>query len=166
MEKNETVEISKVISYNKQQIEHVRLFQQLVQEFCNELMREAINHDQSKFGEIEYETFVQSQGALNQSKTGKDQEYQKFLNSKGIQSHIQSNPHHPEYWDHRGLKMPIQQGILMYFDWLSRSIQRGTGMEAFWQFNTEKLKTQKHILPVAEAMRSTWVSELEGYKKV
>lgn len=137
---------SEIVNYNKQQLEHIELVQQLVLNFCCELMLESVGHDTSKFDNDEYWTFIESCSSLNNSKDGKDVNYQKFLNSEAIQKHITENKHHPEYWDKRNEMMPIIQAIIMFFDWESRSIQRGTPMSNFREFNTDKLTKQPHAL--------------------
>ena len=143
-----------VIKYNKQQIEHIKMVQEFVHDFCHGLMVEAIKHDQSKFSENEYEDFVSKQNVLNTTTTGLDDNYQKSVKSLGIQTHIKTNPHHPEYWDGVGMQMPINQAIIMYYDWKSRSIQRGTKMEDFWEHNTRKLKNHPRALSMVQLLAS------------
>lgn len=151
------MDIKELTDFNKQQLEHISLVQGLVFKFCNTLMNEALRHDFSKFDLEEYETFVSSRSALNSSKDGRDVDYQKFLNGAAIQRHITENPHHPEYWDKRGKEMPPLQVILMFFDWVSRSHQRGTPFNDFWEFNTAKLKNQPHALALVNFLRdSNW----------
>ena len=62
--------------------------------------------------------------------------------------------HHPEYWDKRGEKMPPIQAIIMYMDWRSRSIQRGTDFDDFWEFNCSKLKNQPDALALVCCLKS------------
>jgi len=145
----------KIIAFNQQQIEHAQRVRELVLRFCYDLIWEVNQHDNSKFAGKEYFAFIESRESLNNSPDGKDAEYQKHLNSDAIQSHITSNAHHPEYWDKQKTMMPITEAIIMYFDWMARSHQRGTKMKDFWAFNTEKLKNQPEALALVEYLRKS-----------
>lgn len=144
--------MQEIIDFNLQQLTHIQFVQRLVHQFCSNLTMEAIGHDTTKFSNAEYDTFVNSRKSLNESKDGKDENYQKFLNSQGIQHHITQNRHHPEYWDAIGQEMPLDQIIIMFFDWKSRSIQRGTNFADFLPFNLEKLKNQPKARVVVELL--------------
>lgn len=148
-----------VVKYNKQQIEHIKMVQEFIHEFCMKLMKEAIKHDQSKFNENEYEDFVAKQNILNTTATGLDESYKASVKSTGIQTHIKTNPHHPEYWDLLETEMPIHQAIIMYYDWKSRSQQRGTKMEDFWEHNTRKLKNHPRALTLVKLL-----AQEDGYQ--
>jgi len=150
------VDLTEIVEFNKQQATHIRMVQEMVQEFCHILMRDALEHDQSKWNENEYSTFVASRKVLNQSADGKDAEYQKWTQNKAIQSHINHNPHHPEYWERIGFEMPLQDAIIMFFDWYARSKQRGTDFNQFWPYNVEKLKNQPRALAVVELLRKRY----------
>src|SRR3990167_7566082 len=110
-------EIEKVKKFNQDQRDHEILFNKSIWNLCNSLMTAAIEHDRSKWSNKEYDTFVQSRDSLRGSATGKDEAYQKNLNSEAIQAHICDNSHHPEYWDKRNEVMPLWAIISMYFDW-------------------------------------------------
>ena len=139
--------------FNQDQIEHLQLLQKQVLDFCNKLMVSAIEHDKSKWSDIEYDAFVASRDSLRGSKTGQDEDYQKHLKSDAIQHHVNNNPHHAEYWDSRGLLMPVHEIISMFFDWRSRCLAKGGSMNDFWEFNLAKLKTQTHAIPIVEALK-------------
>lgn len=150
------MEIEKVLQFNNDQIEHLQILQKQVLEFCNKLMTSAIEHDRSKWSAVEYEEFVRQRTALRGSVDGKDKAYQDGYRTEAIQHHVNNNPHHPEYWDSRGLKMPLHEIISMFLDWNSRCIQKGGDMEKFWEYNIAKLKTQSHAIPIVEAMKAEW----------
>lgn len=150
--------IERVIKYNKQQLEHIQMVQTSVHDFCDILSRETLFHDASKFSEEEYEDFVNKQDILNQTKNGLDDAYKASVKSGGINHHITNNPHHPEYWDRLGQQMPIHQAIIMYYDWKSRSAQRGTKMEDFWEHNVRKLKNHPRAFALVSAL-----AEEQGY---
>jgi hypothetical protein len=142
---------NEIINYNKKQIEHMYLVKKNVWDFCRRLMEAALEHDHSKFEEEEYWTFVETGRARSQSKDGQDSEYQNALNSEAIQHHISINSHHPEFWD--DTPMPIIEAIIMFFDWYSRAEQRGMSMEAFWEYNTDKLKDHKDARNLVEYLK-------------
>jgi hypothetical protein len=48
--------------------------------------------------------------------------------------------------------MPLDQIIIMFFDWKSRSLQRGTNFQDFLPFNMEKLKNQPKAKVVVELL--------------
>jgi len=150
------LDFAKIVAYNEDQIDHVILVQKQVLEFCNKITVSAIEHDRSKFSEKEYSAFVRSRESLRRSSTGTDAEYQKHLMGEGIQHHIHNNPHHAEYWDKLGLKMPVHEVISMFFDWRSRSIAKGDGMDGFWEYNLAKLKNQPHAIPIVEALKAEY----------
>lgn len=146
--------MKEIIDFNLQQVDHVRIHQELVLQFAYDLVKESLRHDRSKFSEAEYKAFVDSRQSLNQSKTGTDPEYQKHLNGEAIQHHIHNNTHHPEYWDDKGENtMPVSCAIQMYFDWKSRSVQRNNGMDSFWAFNLSKLTKQPAALAIVSQLR-------------
>lgn len=149
-------DMKRIVAFNEDQIDHVIIVQRQVLNFCHKIMTSAIEHDRSKFSSLEYEAFVASRESLNQSKTGNDEDYQKHLKGEAIQHHIHNNPHHAEYWDKRGEKMPVHEVISMFFDWRSRSIAKGGGMEGFWEYNLAKLKNQPHAIPIVEALREEY----------
>jgi hypothetical protein len=149
-----TIDMDDIVAFNQQQLEHISTHQQLVWGWVSKLMLDVFGHDQTKFQKTQYSAFVNSRQSLNQSKDGKDPEYQKNLNSAAIQEHITNEVHHPEYWDATGFdSMPVRCAIQMYFDWKSRSVQRGTSMTSFWEFNIEKLKNQPTAQKIVEHLR-------------
>lgn len=151
---SEPVDLEEVIEFNQQQIEHIQLHQSLIWDWVSKMMQDVLIHDKTKFAKSQYAAFVQSRQSLNQSKDGKDKEYQKHLNSASIQEHIHSEVHHPEYWDDKGFDtMPVRCAIQMYYDWKSRSLQRGTSMTAFWDFNIAKLQNQPTAQKIVEHLR-------------
>lgn len=153
--------LDKVRKFNLEQLEHVRLVQQLLRFLTGDLELSAILHDASKFDEPEYAFFVDAVSSLRQSTTGKDSAYQKKWRSDAIQHHIHNNPHHAEYWDKRGEQMPVTEVIHMYFDWISRNIQkREQGKkDDFWEYNLAKLKNQPHAVAIVNALRHDYPPE-------
>lgn len=139
-------------NFQKDQIEHLQIVQRQVVKFCDKILMSAVEHDTSKWSDLEYEAFVKSRESLRASKTGKDASYQKHLNSDAIQFHIKNNPHHAEYWDARGEKMPVHEIISMFFDWRSRCLAKGVDMKDFREFNMAKLKNQKHAIAIVEQL--------------
>jgi len=147
------IELKKAIAWNNDQIIHTQVVQKQVLEFVNKLFVSAIEHDTSKWSNIEYSAFMASHTSLKQSVTGTDDEYQKHLKGGAIQHHIKNNPHHAEYWDERKELMPVYEIISMFFDWRSRSIAKGGGMDGFWEYNIAKLKNQPHAIPIVNALK-------------
>ena len=146
--------MDKTIAFNQDQIDHIMRVQENVFKFCSNIIKEGIRHDESKFSKVEYDAFINSRDSLNASRDGKDEEYQKNLNSKSIQHHINENPHHPEYWNTRKKEMPIEQVIIMFFDWYSRCQQKETSMDDFWDYNLAKLETQPKAKAVVSLLKS------------
>jgi hypothetical protein len=143
----------KIVAFNNDQIEHLQILQKQVLEFTNKILIAAIEHDRSKWSEIEYSTFVDARTSLRGSKDGKDEAYQRDYRSEAIQHHVQNNPHHPEHWDQKGEPMPVHEVISMFFDWRSRCISKGGSMEDFWSYNLAKLTNQPHAVPIVEALK-------------
>ncbi len=143
-------------NFQKDQIEHLQIVQMQVADFCHKITMSAVEHDTSKWSDLEYSAFVASRESLRASKTGQDAEYQKNLNSKAIQFHIKNNPHHAEYWDERNQKMPVHEVISMFFDWRSRCMAKEGSMDDFWEFNLAKLKNQPHAVPIVEALKEEY----------
>ena len=149
-------DMKKIIAFNEDQIDHVVLIQRQVLDLCNKLLVSAIEHDRSKFSELEYTAFVESRDSLNQSKDGNDAEYQKHLKGEAIQHHITNNPHHAEYWDARNEHMPFHEIVSMFFDWRSRCLAKGGNMDAFWEYNIAKLKNQPHAIAIVECLKEEY----------
>jgi len=145
--------MERVIKFNQTQLKHVSLVQELTWEFCQLLMKQAIEHDASKFSAEEYEAFLNSQESLAKAKSGTDEDYQKHFKSDAIQHHVLNNPHHPEYWDAKEQEMPLECVISMFFDWLARTIQKGGNLEDFWEYNLAKLEKQPRAKAVVELLR-------------
>jgi len=143
----------KLMAWNRDQIEHLQIVQKQVLEFTHRILTSAIEHDTSKWSDLEYEAFVDSRDSLRAAKDGFDPEYQKALKGDAIQHHIHNNPHHAEYWDKRGELMPVHEVISMFFDWRSRCIAKGGDMDAFWKYNLAKLEKQPHAIPIVEALK-------------
>lgn len=139
--------------FNRDQIQHLQILQEEVLQFTTALWKAAIEHDTSKWSDVEYDAFCEARESLRGSADGKDEEYQKHFKSEAIQHHVLNNPHHPEYWDAKGERMPVVEIISMYFDWRSRCIAKGGSMDAFWDYNLAKLKNQSHAIPVVEQLR-------------
>ena len=152
-------------NFQKDQIEHLRLIQKQVLEFTNKILISAIEHDTSKWSDLEYNAFCASRESLRGSKTGQDEDYQKHLKSDAIQYHIKNNPHHAEYWDSIGKKMPVHEVISMFFDWRSRNIAKGGSMKNFWEFNLKKLENQRHAIPIVEALLEEYGENAESEYK-
>ena len=142
--------------FQKDQIEHLQLVQKQVLDFSQKIQQSAIEHDTSKWSDLEYEAFVDSRESLRGSKDGKDLQYQKHLKSDAIQFHIQNNAHHAENWDAKGEAMPIHEVISMFFDWRSRCLAKGGSMDDFWEFNLAKLKNQPHAIPIVEQLKKEY----------
>jgi hypothetical protein len=142
-----------IIDWNEEQREHEQIFQQLCLEFNVFIINEAIKHDNSKWSAEEYETFLGARDSLRGSKDGTDKEYTNHYKSDAIQHHVKNNSHHPEFWDERGLPMPVVNVIAMFFDWLSRSKQRNMNMDDFWEYNISKLSNQPHAIQIVEALK-------------
>jgi hypothetical protein len=151
--------MDKITVWNRDQIQHTQLVQKQVLEFTTILLGAVIEHDTSKWSDLEYKAFLDSHNSLRSSTSGTDPEYQKHLKGEAIQHHITTNPHHPEYWDARGELMPLHEIISMFFDWRARSIAKGDGMDGFWQYNLDKLKKQPHAIPVVEALKREYAKE-------
>lgn len=145
--------IDNAIAFNNDQRAHEQIFQRLCLTFAHNLMQLAVDHDTSKWSKEEYSTFVGSRDSLRGSTDGNDAEYERHYRSEAIQNHVKNNPHHPEYWDAIGEAMPLLDVISMFFDWQSRSIQKGGDMADFWEYNLAKLKNQPHAAAIVEAMR-------------
>jgi hypothetical protein len=145
------MDMGEIIQWNEEQREHEQIFQRLCLTWCHDMAQQAITHDNSKWSEGEYRTFLGARDSLRGSATGQDKEYAKHYNSEAIQHHVRSNNHHPEFWPHGD--MPVVCIVMMFFDWLSRSMQKGTGLSGFWEYNLKKLEHQPHAIPIVEALR-------------
>jgi len=154
--------MEKIIAFNKDQIQHIQLVQKQVLDFCHKIMSAAIEHDKSKFDELEYKGFIDSRDSLRGSKNGKDEEYQKHFKTEAIQHHILNNSHHPEFWDAIKMPMPVHEIISMFFDWRSRCLAKGASMEDFWPYNIAKLKIQSHAIPIVEALKREYSVKENG----
>ena len=147
------MEKEKVIAFNQDQVDHNIRVAMEVQRLCNMLMLDVVSHDRSKFDPEEFEAFVDSRDSLNASTDGKDEDYQKHLKGAAIQHHITTNRHHPEYWDRIRQEMPVDQAIIMFFDWKARCDAKGSTLDRFWDYNMEKLKKHPTAKAVAEGLK-------------
>lgn len=156
------VNLGQVLEFNADQLLHMSIFQQLIQILSGALVDEAITHDMTKFRAEEFRAFLENVNVCRESKTGNEEDYQKGYRSDGIQHHVHYSRHHPEYWSIRHLKMPFTDIIAMYFDWLSRTIQKGNTdtFYGFWDYNLEKLRNdQEHAIPIVKELRREFPPE-------
>lgn len=156
------IDLGNVLEFNADQLLHVRIVQQLLKHICDVLMEEALDHDKTKFRAEEFMSFLENVFVRRKAKSGTDEDYQKGLKSQGVQYHITHNQHHPEYWAARNKKMPITDVIVMYFDWMSRTVQREdpSTFNGFWEYNLDKLRGgQEHAIPIVEELRREFPPE-------
>lgn len=156
--------MDKIINFNIDQVEHTQLVQKLVWMFINDLMKEVLTHDFSKWQTEEYETFVNSRDSLNKSVSGNEEEYQKILISEAVQHHYENNTHHPEYWSNKENSMPLHEIIIMFFDWASRTISKNGNLNDFWDYNIKKLNQceQFHAIPVVHMLAKHYREKIEN----
>lgn len=153
-----------IIEFNRDQVKHIQLVQTYALNFTHELMQEAVEHDTTKWFKEEYDTFVNSRNSLNQSKDGKDMNYQKTLLSDAVQHHYKHNKHHPEYWKDEPNSMPVIEVIIMFFDWASRTVAKGGQLDNFWSYNIQKLKEcqQDHAIAIVERLKLDYGADIDA----
>lgn len=147
-EEEEPPPFSEIVSWNEDQNTHVEIVQRLCLMAANFLMEIALGHDKSKFSNEEYATFINSKSALDGAEKGPDKDYKEWCTSNAIRHHVQNNRHHPEFWDAISVDMPFLEVVIMYFDWVARTLQRGGDYEDFREYNMAKLTNQ----PTARAI--------------
>ena len=152
--KKAEMDFKEIVAFNLQQVEHIRIHQEMVFQWASGLIQGTFGHDRSKFNEDQYWTFVEGRTTLHSSPDGKDEGFKKYLHTDAIQRHITQERHHPEHWDLQGEdSMPIACAIQMYFDWKARCTQNGRSMEAFWESNVARLTKQPTARVVVEQLK-------------
>lgn len=125
----------------------IQLFQKGEEEFALELLKNIMNHDDSKANKIEFEGMADDP----------DIDYSYLTKKKfdAIKHHWRNNPHHPEYWarweeepesiipekPHEISKEFGENPIYiaeMCCDWVSRSMQYQTDIVHFWEKEAPK----------------------------
>ena len=155
-----TPELKDIQAWNLEQLKHVELVQRLLLFLTHLITERSLAHDRSKFTDEEYVTFLCSHEILNQARSGDDESYKRCFKTVAIQHHVKNNQHHPEYWDARAEPMPFLEIIIMYFDWLSRTIQKGSDYREFRDYNFKKLENQPHAKVIVESLEKQFPAEM------
>ena len=107
---------------------HIRRVQELLSDFCRELMRRGIVHDASKLLPPEKECFDEITEQLRGITYG-GEEYRATLKrmAPAIQHHQKHNSHHPEFYANGINGMSLFDLVEMWCDWKAASERHADG---------------------------------------
>lgn len=107
---------------------HIREVQNNLTIIIAELLERLKAHDDSKFSDIELETYTRVTPRLKNLEYG-SQEYKDNIADLGaaVQHHYQNNRHHPEYCGGDYKNMDLVDLVEMLMDWLAATKRHTTG---------------------------------------
>lgn len=109
-------------------LKHIKRVNQLIVEFCIEMQKRAIIHDNSKLEEPEKSAFDRMTPKLATSTYG-SAEYKSFLDEMrpAVDHHQKNNSHHPEFYDNEIDGMNLFDIVEMFFDWKAAGERHNNG---------------------------------------
>ncbi len=112
----------------RQTAEHIKRVGQCMSDACNNLMRRAVEHDQSKYSAEEFPAFARVTPKLRGLTYGSP-EYKKSLEELGpsLKHHYENNSHHPEYYNRGFWGMSLLDWIEMLCDWKAATERHADG---------------------------------------
>jgi len=107
---------------------HIQRVRNLINLIIKDFIWRAEEHDQSKMGKIELETFVEYTPKLKSSTYGSD-EYKGFLQAMApaLKNHYENNRHHPEHFPNGLDDMTLMDLLEMFIDWKAASERHEDG---------------------------------------
>lgn len=112
----------------RETVKHVRRVGNLMLDATRDLLRRAVNHDDSKFYADEYETFARETPGLRDLTYGSD-EYKAALERMRpcLALHYERNPHHPEHHANGIADMTLLDLLEMLADWKAATERHADG---------------------------------------
>lgn len=119
-------------------LKHIKRVNELLLFACQDLLKRAMRHDDSKLIEPEKSRFDNIAPKLNTLEFGSE-EYKSSLKELGIalKHHYEKNSHHPEHYDEGVNDMDLLDLIEMFFDWCAASERTKDG-NIYVSINTNK----------------------------
>jgi hypothetical protein len=123
-------------------LKHIKRVNDLLLQFCREMMCRATLHDQSKLLPPEKEAFDEYTPMLSGLTYGSD-EYRATLRAMqpAIEHHQKNNSHHPEFYADGINGMTLMDLVEMFFDWKAASERHSDGC-IFWSIDVNKDRFQ------------------------
>jgi hypothetical protein len=108
--------------------QHIRQVQDNLTVVISELLERIKAHDDSKFSDVELDTFVRVTPRLRESVYGSD-EYKANLADmqEALKHHYANNRHHPEFYSSGYRDMDLVDLLEMLLDWLAATKRHNTG---------------------------------------
>lgn len=112
----------------KETKEHIAQVREFMMMFAQELIRRALEHDDSKLKSPEVEIFTEYTPKLKDSTYGSD-EYKSFLEGMGValKHHYENNTHHPEHHENGIRDMDLADIVEMVCDWKAATMRHANG---------------------------------------
>ena len=109
-------------------LEHKQTVAKLITEFCETMLKRAVNHDNSKLDKVEKDLFDIETPVLKTLTYGTP-EYKESLKRLGValEHHYKHNSHHPEHYENGIDDMDIFDIVEMLFDWRAASLRHTDG---------------------------------------
>jgi hypothetical protein len=119
-------------------LKHIKRVNELLLFACQDLLKRAMRHDDSKLIEPEKSRFDNVAPKLNTLEFGSE-DYKSSLDELGIalKHHYENNSHHPEHYDEGINDMDLLDLIEMFFDWCAASERTKDG-NIYVSINTNK----------------------------
>jgi len=108
--------------------EHISQVREFMLIFAQELIKRALDHDQSKLENPEVDIFTEYTPKLKHSTYGSD-EYKTFLSEMqvALEHHYANNSHHPEHYKNGIRGMDLADIVEMICDWKSATMRHADG---------------------------------------
>ena len=121
--------------FETETLKHKKQVADLLMGFASELLRRAVEHDESKLEDPERETFIRVTPKLK-SLTYGSKEYHDQIAELGpaLKHHYDNNPHHPEHTEDVGM-MTLLDITEMFCDWLAATYRHADGRKTAFAGN-------------------------------
>lgn len=109
-------------------LNHIKRVNELLLFACQDLIKRAMQHDDSKLKSPEKQKFDEMTPKLKGLTYGSD-EYKKSLDELGValKHHYENNSHHPEFYENGVNDMDLLDLLEMFFDWCAATERHENG---------------------------------------
>lgn len=131
-------------------LEHIKRVNELLLNFCQEMMNRAARHDDSKLLSPEKEMFDEYTPKLKGSTYGSP-EYQELLKGLGValKHHYENNSHHPEHYENGIEGMTLFDLVEMFYDWKAASERHENGdFNKSIEINKDRFKMSDQLVNI------------------
>lgn len=149
-------------------LKHIKRVNELLLFACQDLLKRAMQHDDSKLKSPEKQKFDEMTPKLKGLTYGSD-EYKKSLDELGIalKHHYANNSHHPEFYENGINDMDLLDLLEMFFDWCAATERHENGnIYTSINQNKERFKMSEQLQEVFRNTAKRYYRKSERFSVV